>query len=50
MQVLIRVVNAGWPNRFTQVVAAVCPFWSHKDILTVLDGLELRGHQIVPNL
>ena len=47
MQELIRVVNAGWPNRVTQVVAAIRPFWIHKDLLTVVDGLLLRGHQIV---
>ena len=47
MQELIRVVNAGWPNRVTQVVAAIRPFWSHKDLLTVVGGLLLRGHQIV---
>ena len=47
MQELIRVVNARWPNRVTQVVAAARRFWSHKIILTVVDGLVLRGHQII---
>ena len=47
MQELIRVVNAGGPNRITQVVVAVCPFQRQKDLLTVINGLVLREHQLV---
>jgi hypothetical protein len=47
MQELLHVMKAGWPCQITQVASVVRPFWNSKDMLTEVDGVVLRGHQIV---
>ena len=47
IQELLRVMKSGWPNHISQVRSVVRPYWNSKDMLTEIDGLVLRGHQIV---
>ena len=47
MQELLRVMKSGWPNHISQVPSVVRPYWNSKDMLTEIDGVVLRGHQIV---
>ena len=47
MQELLRVMKSGWPNHISQVPSVVRPYWNSKDMLTEIDGVVSRGHQIV---
>ena len=47
MMELLRVIHSGWPDHVSQLPIIVRPYWCAKEMLTEVDGIILRGQQIV---
>ena len=44
---LADTIVAGWPEDIKDVPKAVCPYHNHHDIMTVEDGLILKGEALI---
>ncbi|KAK3107010.1 hypothetical protein FSP39_004902 [Pinctada imbricata] len=47
LQTLIKVILNGWPSERRSYDPSLIEFWNHRDELTYLDGLVLKGHKIL---
>ncbi len=44
---LRETIIVGWPEQMKQTPIDIRPFWSIRDQLSVLDGIIMKGHQVV---
>ena len=44
---LAETIVAGWPEDIKDVPKALCPYHNHHDIMTVEDGLILKGEAVI---
>ena len=47
MQALADLIITGWPEDIKEVPCPLCPYWQHRETLTVKDGLVLQGEALV---
>ena len=47
MQTLANLLITGWPEDIKEVPCPLCPYWQHREILTIKDGLVLRGEALI---
>ena len=44
---LVKYIVAGWPNSMQDLPQPLHPYWCFRDLLTVLDGLVMKGNNVV---
>ena len=42
-----KVVKQGWPQRIQDLPSELKPFWTFCEVITIADGLLLKGHRII---
>ena len=47
MQALANFIITGWPEGIKEVPHHLCPYWQHRETLTVKDSLVLQGEALV---
>ena len=47
MQALADLIITGWPKDIKEVPHPFCPYWQHRETLTVKDSLALQGEALV---
>ena len=47
MQALADLIITGWPKDIKEVPHPLCPYWQHRETLTVEDGLVLWGEALI---
>ena len=47
MQALAKLIITGWPKNIKEVPHPLCPYWQHRETLTIKDGLVLQGEALV---
>ena len=43
LQVLVKTIAEGWPDHCHECNTAILKFWNHRDELTYMDGVILKG-------
>ena len=47
MQALADLIITGWPKDIKEVPRPLCPYWQHRETLTIEDSLVLQGEALV---
>ena len=47
MQALADLIITGWPEDIKEVPHPLCPYWQHRETLTIEDSLVLRGEALI---
>ena len=47
MRALADLIITGWPENIKEVPHPLCPYWQHRETLTIMDGLVLQGEVLV---
>ena len=47
MQALADLIVTGWPEDIKEVPHPLCPYWPHRETLTIKDGLVLQGEALI---
>ena len=47
MQALANLIVTGWPEDIKEVPHPLCPYWQHRETLTVADSLVLWGEALI---
>ena len=47
MRALANFIITGWPEDIKEVPHPLCPYWQHRETLTVKDGLILQGEALI---
>ena len=47
MHTLANLIITGWPKDIKEVPHPLCPYWQHREILTIEDGLVLQGEGLI---
>ena len=47
MQALANLIITGWPKDIKEVPCPLCPYWQHRETLTIEDGLVLQGEALI---
>ena len=47
MRALTNLIFTGWPKDIKEVPHPLCPYWQHRETLTVEDGLVLWGEALI---
>ena len=47
MRALADLIITGWPEDIKEVPHPLCPYWQHRETLTIMDGLVLQGEVLV---
>ena len=47
MYTLTKMIITGWPDNIKVVPYPLCPYWQHRETLTVEDGLVLHGEALI---
>ena len=47
LQALIKVIQHGWPEERRFCQPSLIEFWNHRDELTCIEGLILKGHKVL---
>ena len=47
MRALANLIITGWPKDIKEVPHPLCPYWQHRETLTIEDGLVLQGEALV---
>ena len=47
MRALTNLIITGWPKDIKEVSHPLCPYWQHREPLTVEDGLVLPGKALI---
>ena len=47
MRALADLFNTGWPKDIKEVPCPLCPYWQHRETLTIKDGLVLQGEALI---
>ena len=47
MRALTNLIITSWPEDIKEVPHPLCPYWQHRETLTVKDGLVLQGEALV---
>ena len=47
MRALANLIITGWPEDIKEVPRPLCPYWQHRETLTVKDGLVLQGEALI---
>ena len=47
MQALANLIITGWPKDIKEVPHPLCPYWQHRETLTIKDGLVLQGEALI---
>ena len=47
MQALANLIITGWPEDIKEVPCPLCPYWQHRETLTIEDSLVLWGEALV---
>ena len=47
LQVLVKTIAEGWPDHRYECNTAILKFWNHRDELTYMDGVILKGDWII---
>ena len=46
MRALANLIITGWPEDIKEVPHPLCPYWQHRETLTIEDGLVLQGEAL----
>ena len=47
MQALTDLIITGWPKDIKEVPHPLCPYWQHRETLTIKDSLVLQGEALI---
>ena len=47
MQALTDLIITGWPKDIKEIPHPLCPYWQHRETLTIKDSLVLQGEALV---
>ena len=47
MQALANLIITGWPKDIKEVPHSLCPYWQHRETLTIKDDLVLQGEALI---
>ena len=47
MCTLTNLIVTGWPKDIKEVPCPLCPYWQHRETLTIKDGLVLQGEALI---
>ena len=47
MQALTNLIITGWPEDMKEVAHPLCPYWQHRETLTIEDGLVLQCEALI---
>ena len=47
MQAIANLIITGWPKDIEEVPHPLCPYWQHRETLTIEDGLVLQGEALI---
>ena len=47
MRALVNLIITGWPKDIKEVPCPLCPYWQHRETLTIEDGLVLQGEALI---
>ena len=47
MRALADLIITGWPKDIKEVPCPLCPYWQHRETLTIEDGLVLQGEALI---
>ena len=47
MHAVADIIITGWPDDIKEVPCPLCPYWKHRETLTIKDGLVLHGEVLI---